>query len=313
MTTPLAYAGDWTVRTLYLWPDTDTGEFSACIDFDYDSFEDRLTTPLTITLPPFPTYNTLWQIWKDAVSQTDDDCPLRALQEIFGYELRGTGYSDNLLLYTPYGLLMLQRKSSPELDPAFQEKIDDLAGWWYPDEISVGGISLPASAMGMPDEPIVIDEQGNVLLPDGTVTAFRLEEDTLLLGEYPVSGDFSLTLAEDVELDFISEQDWCRKQLNGDWQLRSIEVPALGLKTSVDPAVTDVTLNIDPYDDWCHMDSDKYRIFSYYNQAPNEFTLIPLYGDDSFTLTIVNPDTVQVMPKSGSYTLTFTRIENTDE
>ena len=300
----VSYCGDWVVTSFFPWSGTDSKTFFAEFWFD---FEGMNTDPLTVTIPPFPTFDAIQQVWADAVSQTAADCPLRALQEIYGYELCSQ-YA--MLLVTQHGLLTLWRVSSPELDPAFQDQVDDCVGWWYPDEISVGGIYLPASAMGIPDDPIAIDDQGNVLLPDGTVTALRLEEDTLLLGEYPVSGGFSLTLAEDVELDFLSEDDWCRRQLNGDWQLSSIEVPSLGLETSVDPAITDVTLNIDS-NNWCYMDSDQYRLYDSYN--PTEYQLKSYHSDDSYALTIVDTDTVQVTPDSGSYILTFTRIEETAE
>lgn len=312
-TTSLTYGGDWEVCALYVWSETDTESFLTYVDFSHDLFEDRYIAPLTITLPPFPSFETIQKVWKDAVSQTADDCPLRALEEIYGYELRSRKYVDTLLLETRYGLLMLQCERTAENDAAFQEKIDGLAGWWYPDELSVGGIYLPASAMDIPDDPIAIDRQGNVLLPDGTVTALRLEEDTLLLGEYPISGGstLTLTLADGVELDWISENDWYRKQLNGDWQLSEIAVPSLDMHCRIDPAVTDVTLNIDS-SDYCAMDSDTYRLYDPRFDV-TEYWLSALYNDDAYTLTITGPDTVLVTPDSDSYTLTFTRIEETEE
>ena len=303
----VSYSGTWRVDALYPWADLVSSQVSSRVELNYNYYENRMMDPVTITLPPFPGLDTIQQVWTDVVSQLDGS-PLQSLQELYGYEL----YNEyTLLLITRHGILSLSLISHPEIDPALEDAAEGLAGWWYPDELSVGGIYLPASLLDIPDEPIAIDEQGNVLLPDGIVTALRLEENTLLLGEYPVSGSLSLTLADDVELDFMPEEDWYREQLNGDWQLSRIQVPSLGMDESIAPAITDVTLNIDS-SDWCYMDSDKYYLFdTFYDMT--QYRLNPLYGDDTYTLTIVSLSTLHVKPESSSYTLIFTRIEEPEE
>ncbi len=308
----MAYGGTWQVQKLYIWGDPTDDGFAGSVHLNSDYFDGRILDTPIITLPAFPSLEIIQQAWTEALAQYSGNFPFHAVSDIYGHELLGNRYMDYLLLVTRHGILLLQRKSSPEADPAFLEKLENLVGWWYPDELSVGGIYLPASSMDIPEDPIAIDEQGNVLLPDGTVTALHLEQDTLLLGEYPVSDSLSLTLAENVELDWISENDWYRDQLNGDWQLSRIEVPEIDMDIPVDAALTDVTLNISPYDDWCVMDSDEYLLSESYDDV-TKYRLRPLYGDDVFTLTIHNHSTVYVRPESGSYVLTFTRIEETEE
>lgn len=306
----MACGGSWKAKKLYLWGDASDDSFAGEVALDTDYVDGRLLDTPVITLPAFPDIETVQQAWTEALARYTGSFPIQALRDIYGYTLHG---ERNLLLVTSYGFVALTRSSTPEVDNAIAEQAEKMAGWWYPDELSIGSIYLPPSMMGISDAPIAIDEQGNVQLADGTVTTLRLEGDVLMLGEYPVSSSdsyVSLTLAEDVELDYMTETAWYRRQLQGDWQLVRIEVPALGMNETVDPAITDVTLNIDS-GNWCMMDGREYRLSgSFYDVT--EYSLSPLHGDDSFTLTIASLSTLRIVPDSGSYTLTFTRIVETE-
>ena len=142
----LAFGGTWSVRYLYIWGDTSDNTYAGVISLIENSYNKRvyLNNTLAIPLPAFPSFSTIKQAWSDAVAQYDgpNPFPFQALGDIYGYEMLD---QDRLLLVTQYGMLILVRTGTPEIDSALAEHAEALAGRWYPEALIVGGIFLPYS------------------------------------------------------------------------------------------------------------------------------------------------------------------------
>lgn len=298
-----AIGGDWQARALYGYHSDGNG-FSCIVDFE------ALGLPMpVISLPAFASYDVIAAAWKSAASQTGAESVISLLQDIYGYDLLN---SDSLFLVSSSGLIILERIAVPEVDADLAEHAAQLAGWWRPDALSVGGIALAAEALdySVTSACLAVDEQGHALLGNDVVVPLQMVDGDVCIGSYPVclldDGTLIMTLADGVEARFITEGAWYRRQIIGTWQLSKIKVPALSMEKNVDPALLDVQLVIDA--DGCILRTAEGETVCTLESTDDVIEYL-LVGSEPLTLTIASLSTLRISNESESFTLWFKPAE----
>lgn len=297
----VCYEGIW--RVLSLGPWHASGDGFAC----FVPFWQLCDEQPAITLPRSVTLETLQQAWSDALAQLDPQSPIQALNTIYGWELISTV---ELLLNTPYGAISLLRIEYPEVDKDISARARRLEGWWRFSELTVGGIPMPAEALGFPYECLSIDRLGFYTMDGSEVQALQMVDGQVCIGQYPVDvyGDvLYMTLADGVEVRFITEAAWYRQQITGTWRLSKVKVPALNMENDVDSEALDVTLIIPEEGDVIlRINGEETSCTLESTDDVIEYLLV---GEETSRLTISSLSTLRIHSESDSYTLWFKPVE----
>lgn len=325
----LSYDGTWELTGLYFYGDCMSPDMIAP-DFMVEPASLGLPA-LTVTLGFSPDKDALYQAVSEAIDQHAPGTFLAMLQIYYGvngYELCN---SDTLLVHSSGFTLVMTRTETPEVDEALRPYVQQLAGWWLPDGVTVGGIPV---ALGMGDTlhpvdgPITVDmsdtldfddislafdEAGNALLGDKAAT-LTLADGTLMLDGMPLTidgGGLTLEAAEGVMLHFVTEADWYRAQLNGEWRLEWIDVPSMDAKIFAADGGVSALLTIDADEQAVlRHDGGEMRFTVQSTDSVTDYQLIGEDGDERL-LSIVSLDElcICITGGSGAYTYTFVPAE----
>lgn len=306
-----SYAGTWELTGLHF------PEYYWSPDMILPSFKVEpaaLGLPaLTMTLGVSPDKEALSQTVCEAVTQQAPGTILEELNYngVYGCELRNR---DTLLVYSSSFMLVMTRTETPEVDEALRPYVQQLAGRWLPDGVTVGGIPVATEALFDADDvTLAFDEAGIALLGDKAAT-LTLADGALLLDDMPLTvedGGLTLEAAEGVAVHFVTEADWYRALLNGQWRLEWIDIPSMSGKIFAADGGVSALLTID---------ADGTAVLRH-DEGEMRFTVLPtddvteylLLGEDGDVrlLSIVSLDElwISITGGSGAYTYNFVPAE----
>lgn len=226
----LSYDGTWELTGLYFYGNCMSPDMIAP-DFMVEPASLGLPA-LTVTLGFSPDQEALYQAVSETIDQHAPGTFLAMLQIYYGvngYEL----WNSNTLLVHSSGFSLVMTRI--EMDEVLRPYVQQLTGRWLPDGVTVGGIPVsPEALFDAEDVTLTFNEAGNALLGD-RLTALTLADGALLLDGMPLTvedGGLTLEAAEGVMLHFVTEADWYRALLNGEWRLEQIDIPSLYAKVS---------------------------------------------------------------------------------
>ena len=266
---------------------------------------------LTVRLGASPDKDALYQAVKEAIDQQASGTFLEMLSIYYGVDGYELCNSDTLLLRSSGFSLVMTRI---EMDEGLRPYVQQLTGRWLPDGVTVGGIPVsPEALFDAEDVTLSFDEAGNALLGD-RLTALTLADGALLLDGMPLTvedGGLTLEAVEGVMLYFITEADWYRAQLNGEWRLDRIDVPGLYTATVSGDEGVNALLVIGA--DGTAVLRHEGGAMRFTLQSTDSVTEYILQGEDGDvrTLSIVNLDRgrISVTGGDGAYTHIFVPAE----
>lgn len=222
--------------------------------------------------------------------------------------------------------IYLTRVSAPAVDESLLTTATPLMGEWKLWKAQLNGVDCPAEALENPE--LHIDTLGYArleshrgvlqLADDGSLLLQPDRSDTAPYRLTLVSEDeLHLSISDSMTLHFVTQRGFCRRILNGAWEISGLRIPSLGDSIQLEPGELDVQLVITE-DDQAHIISNGQQ-FSYRISAgdePGYFTLtapashdLPADAEPAYTL-FVNEliEHIDLFAADDSHVLGFTRI-----
>lgn len=266
---------------------------------------------LTVRLGASPDKEALYQAVKEAINQQASGTFLQMLSIYYGVDGYELCNSDTLLLRSSGFSLVMTRI---EMDEVLRPYVQQLTGRWLPDGVTVGGIPVsPEALFDAEDVTLAIDEAGYARLGD-RITALTLADGALLLDGMPLTiegGGLTLEAAEGVMLHFVTEADWYRAQLGGDWRLDRIAIPGLDMATSSgDDGVSGLLVISADGTVTLQHDGGAIRFTLQSTDSVTEYILLGEDGDvRTLSILSVNSLRISITGGSGAYTCYFVPAE----